>query len=717
MQIATRIKGNRFESLGPLIGASLPAIGKFDLRADVSSDGDIHTAGNLQIEMGTNRLTGSVRWEDKAPRPFLTGELSSDSLRLNAPGDPSSKPTPQTGQAGLLDRPINLDWLKAVDAKLNLNVKHVTDSPLPVENVKFTVTLANGKLSAPFRGKLAGVPIDGQMHLSQPKNLPTISLKAALGRIDVAQTLKQLELSDIIAGTADAVNLDGSSTGDTLQALLDKAAVTLQIKPAKLDYTAKIADQTFDVTLYSARLTADRGNPLTAVFEGTLNGAAFNGNVSTTNLMEIWKSNTPLPVRGALQTEGLKFKAEGVIDRPIESNAFSLKYELTGKDIEGLDSLADFAVPLRGAFRARGRITARGNRFTYEEDLRVGKSDIKANLTVLQNPPRPKITGRIFASELHLDDVRLFDVDKDTGPTKDTYRVIPDYTIPKDTLLTADLDLDIQAERIRAGKRDLGNYVSKVRLKDGRFKSSTNVTGFKGARISSEFDLNAGVDPPTIRTQLNAKDMDFGYFLESMGVTDLLEGQIDLHVDLSGSGATRHSFLENAAGRITVIGGPGKISSRMLDLWAADLIRTMLSPKWQREAVTDMNCFVAHLELKEGQAEIEDLLLDTRRITVAGSGILDLKTEAIDLLFAPRPKQASLVSLANPVRIGGTLSEPEVSVTRIPRRGRLAGAGLLAGLINPAFLLFAFSDTGTGETNPCDAIVEKIRETAGIEAQ
>ena len=81
-----------------------------------------------------------------------------------------------------------------------------------------------------------------------------------------------------------------------------------------------------------------------------------------------------------------------------------------------------------------------------------------------------------------------------------------------------------------------------------------------------------------IKTQLNAKDMDFGYFLESMGVTDLLEGQIDLHVDLSGSGATRYSFLENAAGRITVIGGPGKISSRMIDLWAADLIRTMLSP-------------------------------------------------------------------------------------------------------------------------------------------
>jgi hypothetical protein len=205
-----------------------------------------------------------------------------------------------------------------------------------------------------------------------------------------------------------------------------------------------------------------------------------------------------------------------------------------------------------------------------------------------------------------------------------------------------------------------------------------------------------------------------------MEVTDLVEGQVDLIVDLSGAGATRYSFLENAAGRITIIGGPGKIKGRRIDLWAADLFPTMLSPRWQRQDVTDMNCFVAHIELKEGLAEIEDLLLDTQRITIAASGLLNLETETLDVIMAPRPKRASLVSLANPVRIGGTLAEPEVSVTRIPRKSRLAagtGASLLAGLINPVFLIFAFSDTGTGEANPCDAVVEKVREAAGIDLQ
>ena len=76
------------------------------------------------------------------------------------------------------------------------------------------------------------------------------------------------------------------------------------------------------------------------------------------------------------------------------------------------------------------------------------------------------------------------------------------------------------------------------------------------------------------------------------------------------------------------------------------------------------------------------------------------------------PKRASLVSLANPVRVEGTLAEPKVSITRLPRGRRLAAAGgsLFAGLINPLFLILTLSDTGTGSANPCDAAVESAYE-------
>ena len=80
LQVATRISGNRFESLGPLLGISLPAIGKFNLSADVSSNGDLQEARNLEIQMRNNRISGNVRLEDKTPRKLLTGKLVSKQI-------------------------------------------------------------------------------------------------------------------------------------------------------------------------------------------------------------------------------------------------------------------------------------------------------------------------------------------------------------------------------------------------------------------------------------------------------------------------------------------------------------------------------------------------------------------------------------------------------------------------------------------------------------
>jgi uncharacterized protein involved in outer membrane biogenesis len=720
LQVATHISGNRFESLGPLIGVSLPAAGKFKLSADVSSDGNVHEAGNLRIQVGGNHLSGDVHWEAKAPRPVLSGKLSAGRLTLGKLLGKSSKPPAKAGTKGPLNHPIKLDGLNEFDARLDLFIKDVADSPIPVADIRSTVTLANGKLSAPFSGKIGGAPIDAQLYLSRPQNLPAVSLKAAIGPIDVGQTLEQIGLSDIIVGTAEAINLDGSSTGGTLQVLLDQAAVNLQIKPAKLHYAKQLFPRKMDITFESLEITARKDRPVTANLTGLLKGDPFRATLRTARLAHLRKANAPLPLNMEVKSADLQLKTEGAIARPFKKKEFVFQHKLTGAEIEGLSPLLDFAIPLRGPFQANGRLTALGNRFNYIEDLRVGQSDLKVDINILLEPPRPRINGSIIASQIHMDDVDLFDADREATATRDNSRVIPDYTLPVDALLATDLDLDIKAERIRAPLGDLGEFVTKISLEKGQFKYSLKVTGFKGAQIKSEFDLNAAADPPLNKLKINARDLNIGYLLNKMAVTDLVEGQVDLIVDLSGAGATRYSFLENAAGRITIIGGPGKIAGRRIDLWAADLFPTMLSPRWQRQDVTDMNCFVAHIELKDGQAEIEDLLLDTQRITVAASGLLNLENETLDVIMAPRPKRASLVSLANPVRIGGTLAEPEVSVTRIPRKSRLAagtGAGLLAGLINPVFLIFAFSDTGTGEANPCDAVVEKVREAAGIDSQ
>ena len=160
---------------------------------------------------------------------------------------------------------------------------------------------------------------------------------------------------------------------------------------------------------------------------------------------------------------------------------------------------------------------------------------------------------------------------------------------------------------------------------------------------------------------------------------EIVDGRLDVTLRLSGAGRTRYEFLGDADGQFIVVGKDGRIASRRLDLWGSDLITTMLSRKWRAADVTQINCLVARLSIDDGIAISDDLLVDTQRISIGAAGTLNLNNEEIDLVFVPRPKRASLISLTNPVRVTGTLSRPKVSVTVLPgRRVTAAGGSVLA---------------------------------------
>ena len=216
-----------------------------------------------------------------------------------------------------------------------------------------------------------------------------------------------------------------------------------------------------------------------------------------------------------------------------------------------------------------------------------------------------------------------------------------------------------------------------------------------------------------------ARQLNYGVLLEQAGFAETVEGRIDVTLRLSGKGRTRREFLGDADGQLLIVGQEGRFGSRRLDLWGSALVTTMLSRDWHSEDVTDLNCMVARIGIKDGVASSDKFIIDTQRITIAATGTLDLETETLNLIVAPRPKRATLVALTSPVQVSGTLAAPKVAVTVLPRnRMAAAGTGMLAGLINPGYLIFAFSQTGAGQTNTCEtAVAETMAMKTGVQAQ
>jgi uncharacterized protein involved in outer membrane biogenesis len=169
---------------------------------------------------------------------------------------------------------------------------------------------------------------------------------------------------------------------------------------------------------------------------------------------------------------------------------------------------------------------------------------------------------------------------------------------------------------------------------------------------------------------------------------------------LSSRGESLRSLQANLDGTIGVVFGKGDYP-RGLDLIAEDLTRRLI-PFWERHnEAGQLNCGVLQFGIQSGVATTENFLFDSERSVLTGAGKINLATEKIDFLLAPKPKDPSLFSLNTKLRITGSVLDPTVRPD--PMSAAIKGAKALSFFaIGPAGLLAPFVSLGGTQKHPCD---------------
>ena len=97
-------------------------------------------------------------------------------------------------------------------------------------------------------------------------------------------------------------------------------------------------------------------------------------------------------------------------------------------------------------------------------------------------------------------------------------------------------------------------------------------------------------------------DDDLGRLLKGLGISNDLAGAIDVDLVLSTRGRDFRALLTEGRGQLTIVGGKGKLPSRLLQLWGGDLVNALLPTTLLRKKETDLNCVVARFRIKNGVA-------------------------------------------------------------------------------------------------------------------
>jgi hypothetical protein len=99
-----------------------------------------------------------------------------------------------------------------------------------------------------------------------------------------------------------------------------------------------------------------------------------------------------------------------------------------------------------------------------------------------------------------------------------------------------------------------------------------------------------------------------------------------------------------------------------------------VSPGHKLESGTRVECAVAVLPLQAGVAKVDrSIAVETSKFNIVSSGVIDLRSERLELSLRPTVKQGlpGTLNLAQFVSVRGTLSDPKIG---IDEKEAIAGA-------------------------------------------
>jgi uncharacterized protein involved in outer membrane biogenesis len=434
---------------------------------------------------------------------------------------------------------------------------------------------------------------------------------------------------------------------------------------------------------------------------------------------------------GKLIVEKLDFHAgtEEIVDLTLSGSAKNLltwqgiefSFMIRGKDVANLERFAGRPLPINGPFSASGRLTdPKSNIYTFKDfKIIMGDNDLGGWAELNLTGQRPRVTAEILSQKLDLRQLSsITDTEETTnGPSAKPGikqdKVFPNDSLRLDALKFADANIIIRAGTIIYKHLELYDCAFDILLKDGHLTAKGLEFSSGGGSVTSRFDLRPIRQDAAIAMDLKIKQIHLGPALKELDVSQAYEGTLDAEIEINGQGDSVAALMASLDGTITLVHRGGRIANRYLGLIGGGIANELvkrINPFSQKQAYTEINCFVTHFDINEGLAGHVGVL-DTPQTTLMSAGKINLKAETLNLSFNTSPKKGikipgigrvsfSLSELTKPFNVSGTLANPSLVVD--PKKTAVTFGKVVGGLaLGPAGLAVLFGDVSSKDVNPC----------------
>jgi uncharacterized protein involved in outer membrane biogenesis len=480
----------------------------------------------------------------------------------------------------------------------------------------------------------------------------------------------------------------------------------VSLKNVVVTYRDGATQKTLTASLKELTTTASSGGSMKVTAAADYQGLPVTVDATLGALAILMRPGTPYPVEATITAAGATVKLTGSAADPVRGRGLDFTVAVDGQNLGTLTAVTGTPLPAK-PYHLAATISGDADKAVTAKALQatLGTISVSGDAGVVLGGARPKLSGNLAVALL---DTSEFPPAKAAPAPRsgDADRMFSADPLPLDALRAFDADLTLRIGTIKAENLTLQNLSLHLTLDDRALQVKPFAVEVGGSRLNAAVDLSGRQAPAALTFELDGKQVDVGKLLLQASGNDLLDAKGDINVAVRGSGDSLHAIMASLNGQSSLVIGKGTIKSRYADLIGADVFREAFA--WAKgKHDTTLNCMVSRFDIKNGLATSTGILMDTSDVSIAGEGTINLGTERLDLTLKPRPKETSLLSLAIPLDVTGTLKHPSVLPDKVAVAKEVAVG--IATSINPLVAVGAFvlNNTGGDDNNPCVAALEQ----------
>jgi AsmA family protein len=300
----------------------------------------------------------------------------------------------------------------------------------------------------------------------------------------------------------------------------------------------------------------------------------------------------------------------------------------------------------------------------YIEKLsgQIGRSRFVGKVTVLKHDDRTAIDGVIHAAEFDFSD--LSDNAGRARAAALTARIgeraIPNTRINLSKIGRTDGIIRFKADRLLFAKDSMFKTLAGSISLDHRVVTLSDiVAGLRRGQLTGSAKVDHRQGAPKLMLNLRFGGAALG---DIIGKPEMINGSVKGRILLTGYGDTFREAISGSSGRVAMVASGGTVKATVANVLGQDLGRAIGQQIKSPTAQVPLRCLVASFRASHGILIPDPVAMDASVSTAKGTGRIVLSGETVALSLRGQADRPSGLGLADPVRVGGTLLAPSISV-------------------------------------------------------